>query len=70
MSNPTENTVIGTETESGMTRDQEIAAVIDAEYPIDAQIAILRQKDTKPEEYQKFFDFCESVKSKIPARDD
>ncbi len=56
--------------ERRLTRDQEIAAVIDAEYSIDAQIALLRQKDTKPEEWQKFNDFCESVKAKIPHRDD
>lgn len=63
-------TNVNTNTESGMTREQEIAAVIDARYPIDAQIAILRQKDNKPEEYQAFFDFCEEVKAKIPQRDD
>ncbi len=53
-------------TESHISREQEIAAVINAKYSIDDQIAILRQKDTKPEAYQEFFDFCEEVKSKIP----
>ena len=55
--------------EGGMTRAQEIAAVIDAKYSIDDQIALLRQKDTKPEEWEAFNAFCEEVKSKIPARD-
>lgn len=52
--------------ESKMTRDQEIAAVINTRYSIDDQIAILRKKETKPEEYEEFFAFCEEVKAKIP----
>ena len=55
--------------ENGMTRSQEIAAVIDAKYSIDDQIALLRQKDTKPDEWAEFNAFCEEVKSKIPVRD-
>ena len=51
--------------ETGLTREQEIALVIDSRYSIDDQIAILRQKDKKPEEYQAFFDFCEEVKRKV-----
>ena len=58
-----------TAAESGLTRSQEIAAVIDAKYSIDDQIALLRQKDTKPEEWAAFNAFCEEVKSKIPVRD-
>lgn len=58
-----------TASESGMTRAQEIAAVIDAKYSIDDQIALLRQKDTKPEEWVAFNAFCEEVKAKIPVRD-
>ncbi len=47
------------------SREQVIASVIAAKYSIDDQIAILRQKDTKPEEYQAFFDFAEEVKRKV-----
>ena len=50
-----------------ITRDQMIAKVINARYSTDAQIAILRQKDTKPEEYQEFFDFAEKVKKDVTA---
>ena len=56
--------------ERGLTRDQEIAAVIDAKYPIDEQIALLRQKDAKPDEWAAFNAFCEEVKAKIPKRDE
>ena len=58
-----------TEEMRGLTRDQEIALVIDAKYSIDEQIALLRQKDTKPEEWEVFNAFCEEVKAKIPKRD-
>ena len=34
---------------------------------IDDQIAILRQKDQKPEEYEAFFRFAEDVKTAVTA---
>lgn len=49
------------------TREQMIAALINAQYTVDDQIAILRQKDTKPEEYQAFFDFAKDVKDRVTA---
>lgn len=48
-----------------LTYEEEVALVIDSKYSIDAQIAILRQKDEKPQEYQAFFDFCEEAKRKV-----
>ena len=36
-------------------------------YSIDDQIAILRQKDQKPEEYEAFFRFAEDVKTAVTA---
>lgn len=50
-----------------VSREQEIASVIKARYSIDEQIALLRQKDTKPEEYEAFFAFAEEVKAKVTA---
>lgn len=55
--------------ENKMTRNQEIAAVINTKYSINDQIAILRQKETKPEAYEEFFAFCEEVKAKIPKEE-
>ncbi len=49
------------------SREQVISAVIAGRYSLDDQIAILRQKDTKPEEYQAFYDFAEEVKAKVTA---
>lgn len=48
-----------------ISRDEMIAKVINTQYSIDAQIAILRQKDEKPEEYAAFYAFAEEVKAKV-----
>lgn len=48
-----------------ITREEMIANVISSRYSIDDQIALIRQKDEKPEEYQAFYEFAESVKSKV-----
>ena len=53
--------------EDRISRDQMIGLVIGSKYSIDDQIAILRQKDTKPEEYQEFFEFAEQVKTQVKA---
>jgi hypothetical protein len=51
--------------EMQLTVNEEIALVIDSKYSIDAQIAILRQKDEKPDEWAEFNAFCEEVKRKV-----
>lgn len=47
------------------SRKKVIVSIIAAKYSIDDQIAILRQKDTKPEEYKEFYDFVEKVKEDV-----
>lgn len=42
-----------------------IANVISSKYSIDDQIALIRQKDEKPEEYQAFYDYAEQVKQAV-----
>lgn len=42
-----------------------IALVINSKYSINDQIAILRQKDTKPEEWEAFNAFAEEIKAKV-----
>ena len=49
----------------GLTYGEEVSAVINAKYSIDDQIALLRQKDTKPEEWANFNAFAEEVKAKV-----
>lgn len=50
-----------------ITQDQMIAKVINAKYSIDEQIALLRQKEAKPEEYEAFYAFAEQVKTDVKA---
>lgn len=47
--------------------EQEISAVINARYSIDDQIALLRQRDEKPEEFDEFYNFAEQVKKDVKA---
>ncbi len=49
------------------SREKVIASVISARYSIDDQIAILRQKDTKPNEYAEFCAFAEDAKKEVSA---
>ena len=44
--------------------DQLVSDLIRVKYTIDQEIAINRQRDTKSEEYQEYFDFCEQCKIK------
>ena len=44
--------------------DQLVSDLIHGRYTIDQEIAINRQRDTKPEEFQEYFDFCEQCKIK------
>ena len=42
--------------------DQLVSDLIRERYTIDQELAINRQRDTKPEEFQDYFDFCEQCK--------
>jgi hypothetical protein len=46
-------------------RAQAIEKEIRAVYSVSDELAILRQRETKPEEYKAYYDFVESVKQKI-----
>lgn len=48
-----------------ITREQMIGNAISSRYSIDDQIALIRQKDEKPEEYHAFYEFAEDVKRKV-----
>ena len=36
--------------------------LIRAKYSVSEEFAILRQRDNKPEEYQKYYEYCENCK--------
>lgn len=44
--------------------EQLVSDLIRAKYTIDQELAINRQRETKPEEFQEYFDFCEQCKIK------
>ena len=41
-----------------------VSRLIRERYSIDDEMAILRQRDTKPEEYEAYNTFCEECKAK------
>ena len=44
-----------------------VSRLIRERYSIDDEMAILRQRDEKPGEYQTYFAFCEGCKAKARA---
>lgn len=40
----------------------QVAAIIRAKYSTDAELALQRQRDAKPEEFEAYYAFCEAVK--------
>lgn len=49
------------------TEAQKISALIREKYSQDAEFAILRQKDTKHEEYAEYNTYCEECKTKVKS---
>ena len=44
-----------------------VSKLIRERYSVDDEMAILRQRDTKPEEYETYNAFCEECKAKARA---
>lgn len=44
------------------TYEEKVVNLIRERYSIDDEIAIIRQKDTKQDEYQAWYDYCEQCK--------
>lgn len=44
-----------------------VSELIRERYSLDAELAILRQRDEKPDEYQTYFAFCEECKAMAKA---
>lgn len=49
------------------TEAQKISALIREKYSQDAEFAILRQKDSKAEEYAEYNAYCEDCKAKVKS---
>ena len=44
---------------------ESVISAIREKYSVDDELAILRQRDSKPEEFKEYFDFVESIKQKL-----
>ena len=47
------------------SRKEQIISAVREVYSIDDELAILRQRDSKPEEFKEYFGFVESVKQSL-----
>ena len=47
--------------------ENKIVALIRERYNVNQELAILRQKITKPEEYQTYYNYVEECKAKVKA---
>ena len=45
--------------------ENKIVALIRKKYNINQELAILRQKDTKPQEYQEYYNYAEQCKAEV-----
>lgn len=43
---------------------EKVVAAIREKYSLDEELALQRQRDTKPEEFQEYFNYCEECKAK------
>ena len=47
------------------TYKQKVSCLIREKYSVDDEIAIIRQRDTKPEEFAEYNKFCEDCKTLV-----
>ena len=48
---------------------ESVVSAIRGKYSVDDELAILRQRDSKPEEFKEYFDFVESIKQSLKEND-
>lgn len=53
--------------EKQATYEEYVNTLIREKYTLSQELAILRQRDTKPEEYTKYYAYCEECKVKAKA---
>ena len=56
-----------TEEETQAAYENAVNALIREKYTLSQELAILRQRDTKPEEYAAYNEYCEDCKAKAKA---
>lgn len=48
--------------------NEEVNNLIRAKYSLSEELAILRQRDEKLEEYQAYYDYCEQCKQEVKSK--
>lgn len=54
-------------TEEVIPYDEKVVSLIREKYSLDEELAIQRQRDTKPEEFNEYFAYCEECKERAKA---
>ena len=54
--------------EMEMAYDEKVIALIREKYSLDEELAIQRQRDTKPQEFEEYFTYCENCKLRAKAQ--
>ena len=52
------------EIEDNRTYEERVISLIREKYSLDQELAIQRQRDTKPQEFEEYFNYCELCKQK------
>lgn len=53
---------------TNISYEDAVNAEIRKQYTVSAEFAILRQKDEKPEEYAKYYSYCEECKAYVKEK--
>lgn len=48
--------------EVAFSYEERVVSLIRQKYSLDEELAIQRQRDTKPDEFQLYFEYCEACK--------
>ena len=48
--------------------EEQVVALIRERYSSDDELAILRQRDSKPEEFKQYFNYCEECKTTVKQK--
>lgn len=51
------------------TYEEKIISKIRTKYSVDDELAILRQRDSKPEEFIEYFNFVENIKQSLKEKE-
>lgn len=56
--------MIDEEIKDNRTYDEKVVSLIREKYSLDQELAIQRQKDAKPQEFEEYYNYCEECKRK------